>query len=156
MNRGDVLWANRGGFDHVGIYIGEGLVIHFSGEPLNSSTPRIVATTMEGFIQSSYEYGVMEFEFSRPPDEVIQTAMAFLGADIKYDVTGLQGWNCEHFAYYCKTGVPLSPQIGEIVEKGIEAVLDVDSRDVFIEELIDRAADQLTYRLIKAIDEIEW
>ena len=102
-------------YDHYGIYVDSGKVIHFARKSgrLFGEDPAIVhETTLERFLGGSTEYEVVRFpdKSARSPEEVVHTA---------YECVGETGYNvvfnnCEHFARYCKTGRKTSGQVIKI------------------------------------------
>ena len=95
-------------YSHHGIDLGDGTVVHLSGEPLRRHAARVCRTSLEDFLQGGKPEVVRHADTdTRPPDEVVATALAHLGEG-GYDV-----WrnNCEHFACFCVTGRRDSVQI---------------------------------------------
>lgn len=108
MARGDHIFVPRwrGMYTHHGIDIGDGTVVHFSGEPLRLAEARVERDTMEVFCGGE-ALSVMEYgEEALEAEAVVDMALSRVGE------RGYRLWhnNCEHFASYCKTGRPVSPQ----------------------------------------------
>lgn len=127
---GDVIGVQRVGFAHYGVYASDDEVIHFrapQGE-LGGDT-QVVRTTLADFLRDAEDYFVLDVaERARsaqdyvddverpvhvyPPAVVVARARARLG-ERGYD---LVGWNCEHFAVWCKTGDAGSVQVLDAFE----------------------------------------
>jgi len=113
----------RGIYSHHGIDIGDGTVVHFSGEPMNVAKAEVVRESIEAFLQGGecktvrYERDVLHAE------ETVDRALEQVG------VKGYRLWtnNCEHFAAYCKTGEKHSHQVRRAARRlatvGASAVL---------------------------------
>lgn len=120
---GDMLRVPRylGGehvYDHYGIYVGDGKVIHFARKSglLFGQDPAIVhETTLERFLDGSREVYVVETSgnHTKTPEEVVNTAYESIGESGYHVVFN----NCEHFARYCKTGHRISGQVVQIGAK---------------------------------------
>lgn len=131
---GDIVGVPRsaaaGLYDHYGVYVGDGEVIHYAAqqEDFNGTVHQ---TSMEEFLKEDTSFFVLHFGkdcqmtlnhlltsalFQRvspedvklySPEETIERAKSRLGED-SY---GILSNNCEHFALWCKTGVSESHQI---------------------------------------------
>jgi hypothetical protein len=101
------LYRNFNGlpFVHHGIDCGDGSVIHYQGKLRDSTVTRV---SLEHFVGETIY--VKEYGKSDPPEIVIARAESRLGEN-GYNVFGN---NCEHFAYWCKTGQPHSAQIRNV------------------------------------------
>jgi len=124
LRPGDVIWANRIAhglpYNHCGIYIGDGRVIHFAapeGSEISPWNAIIHETSFEHF-QDGCEVRVIEFPNCRyTPEETIVRARSRLG-EHGYDFTTN---NCDHFATWCKTGKHQSLQV-DIVKDTVRAI----------------------------------
>jgi hypothetical protein len=109
MAVGDHIKVRRLGglYTHHGIDLGDGDVVHLSGEPLHRKSARVCRVTMEAFLKGEKALVVRHRGKVRDPEDVVATALEHLG-EAGYDV-----WNnnCEHFAWFCKTGHKKSPQV---------------------------------------------
>lgn len=113
MARGDHLRVRRlkGAYHHHGIDLGDGRVVHFSGEPLRWRDARVVCDALDDFCRGVQPEIVPHEGDTREVEETIATALAHVGE------AGYQLWtnNCEHFARYCKTGRRESVQVRRFV-----------------------------------------
>jgi hypothetical protein len=109
-------------FTHHGIDCGNDRVIHFTGLN-NKIKPVIQQTSLVAFASSNVkgkkevyalDYDVLGIPYDAP-DIVIQRAKSFIGEG-KYN---LFENNCEHFAFFCKTGINKSYQIEKLIEDGL-------------------------------------
>ena len=108
FTRGDHVrvWRVVPGFWHHGIYEGDGLLIHYSGEVGRKINAAICRVGLAEFL-SGAEGEVVPCEVAATPDEVIERAQSRMG-EAKYHLVFN---NCEHFAEWCKTGKAKSDQV---------------------------------------------
>lgn len=113
MSMGDHLRVKRwkGVYAHHGIDMGDGTVVHFSGEPLQWRGARVVREPLEIFLCGASLEFVVYHEEMRAPEEVVAAALEGL------DTQDYHLWrnNCEHFACYCKTGLKQSKQVKRVL-----------------------------------------
>ena len=114
MAKGDHIAVKRHGghYRHHGIDLGDGYVIHFSGEPLYSKVPIVEKVTMEEF-QKGGELEIVRYSKNSEPfssDETIARAEKKQGEG-KYNLINN---NCEHFASWCKNGKARSSQVTKL------------------------------------------
>jgi hypothetical protein len=109
MARGDHICVRRwrGLYTHHGIDLGNGQVVHLSGEPLRLRDARVCVVSMDDFTQGQPVRVLRHKDADRPPEEVATAALSHLGE------RGYHLWhnNCEHFASYCATGERRSEQV---------------------------------------------
>lgn len=109
MARGDHIMVRRwrGLYTHHGIDLGNGQVVHLSGEPLRMRDARVCIVSMDEFLQGQPVRVMRHPGKHRPPEEVATAALSHLGE------RGYHLWqnNCEHFASYCATGERRSEQV---------------------------------------------
>lgn len=122
MAKGDHVQARRmcGLYYHHGIDMGDGTVIHFSGEPLNRKTARVARIPEEVFLD-----GAPKEIISHGGDEKILTPEETIAlAEEQLDNEGyhLLYNNCEHFANYCKTRRKMSRQVQSLKKKAAAAM----------------------------------
>lgn len=113
MARGDHIYVKRwrGAYFHHGIDIGDGTVIHFSGEPLRLRDACVVSDSWEVFCAGEQPGVVSYAKSARDAEDTVAAAQAHLGQ------TGYHLWanNCEHFASYCRTGKRESAQVRRVI-----------------------------------------
>lgn len=109
MARGDHIKVRRcnGLYTHHGIDMGDGTVIHLSGEPLRCREARVCRTRLEVFLDGGRRAVVRHRDPARTPEETVAAAESRL-AQRDYCL-----WrnNCEHFATWCRTGKHRSGQV---------------------------------------------
>lgn len=132
LEPGDVLAVSRWGnlYEHYGVYIGQNQVIHFAGElgdsELLDDSAMVRKVSLYDFEQDS-EYRIIAFPRESSisgyhlysAEETVERAKSRLG-EKGY---GIFGNNCEHFAYWCKTGVKTSKQV-----KALKQALGLEPR----------------------------
>ncbi len=123
LQSGDVIAVSREkiGFriyDHYGVYIGNGRIIHFareSGDLFGSDPATVLEADLDHFIDTSKCVYVVRYPGNeKSPMAVVKTAKLLLGTT-HYNIIFN---NCEHFAVYCKTGIHTSTQTRNAI-KGI-------------------------------------
>jgi hypothetical protein len=118
INPGDILCVNRGLYKHYGIYIGNSTVIHYAASDGDFGIDASVHKTVLKEFEDGGKAKVVKLhgtgkQFS--PEETVCRAISRIG-EKKYN---LLSNNCEHFAFWCKTGMNKSGQ----VEKAASAVI---------------------------------
>ena len=131
LKPGDHIYSYRAGFaySHHGIFVGEEdcEVIHFSAGRDHYSAKDgaiIQKCTLTNFSQGSkirlvaYDVPWLTARIKRgasvkrykthPPDEVIALAKRYVNCPDKWGRYNIMSNNCETFAVYCKTGIPLN------------------------------------------------
>jgi len=135
--RGDHLRVKRmrGLYTHHGIDMGDGTVVHLSGEPLRWRDARVCRTPLEEFLKGCEAQVVQHGDGGRGPDEVASTALAHVGEG-GYDV-----WrnNCEHFATHCATGRRWSRQV-VVVKRVAQVAAGVTAAAVIVTGTVVLAA----------------
>lgn len=121
-NFGDVIWANRMvkgyPFNHSGIYIGNGQVIHFTTLDWNDNNMEnaiIHERSFEEFAQNC-PVRVIKFMEGYSPAETVERARSRIGEKGYNLITN----NCDNFATWAKTGKSMSIQV-----EGLEAILEM-------------------------------
>jgi hypothetical protein len=114
MARGDHIKVQRPLYWHHGIDLGDGTVIHSSGEPgqLNHDA-RVRRTSLARFLRGGEAIRVGDAQ-ELAAEEVAARAEAALG-EKEYS---LLFNNCEHFARWCQTGRHESGQVDRLVLGG--------------------------------------
>jgi len=125
IKSGDVIWANRMAkgypYNHCGIYVGDGKVIHFAapaGSEVSVENAVIHETTLEHF-QDNCLLKIIKFPLSVrcfSAKKTIERARSRIGEKGYNFLTN----NCDHFAVWCKTGKHCSLQ-AEVIKKSIRA-----------------------------------
>lgn len=117
MAKGEHIQARRmhGLYYHHGIDMGDGTVIHFSGEPLNRKQARVCRISEESFLDGAPK-AVVNYSH---PNKVLSVEETLRLAEEQLDSVGynLLYNNCEHFATYCKTGKKRSRQVRRFAGK---------------------------------------
>jgi len=107
MAVGDHIKVQRRLYWHHGIDVGDGSVIHASGEPgrlkLDAEVRR---STLAEFLRDGVAVSVLDAD-ALAPEMVVERALTALG-DRGYN---LLFNNCEHFARWCRTGRATSEQV---------------------------------------------
>ena len=133
LNSGDIVYVKRSGYRHFGIYAGDDCIIHYHKEKNPLLCDGIIAeTSMADFMSSSdtlyvlngpgpsAQHDLFEWILQRlfngeiqafSPQETVRRARSKLGE---------KGYslllnNCEHFAFWCKTGIAQSSQVDDIL-----------------------------------------
>lgn len=109
MARGDHICVRRLGglYTHHGIDLGDGTVVHLSGEPFRWQDAVVCRVPIEEFLKDGVMAVVDDGPRRRSADEVVRAAIAAVGE------SGYHLWrnNCEHFASECATGRKNSQQV---------------------------------------------
>jgi hypothetical protein len=108
---GDHLVSPRTGYTHHGLYIGNGIVIHYSGLVNGYSTGEIAIASLEEFA-SGRGIRIKNHPLRRhDSDKSVERAFSRLGEDW-YNVL-LN--NCEHFVTWCIEGFHSSSQVNQMI-----------------------------------------
>lgn len=110
MARGDHLSVSRGAYTHHGIDLGDGTVVHLTGEPFAQEGAEVRRTSMASFAQGGAVRRVRCRCAHHDADQTVARAMSALG-NTEYV---LATWNCEHFARWCRCGVARSYQVERV------------------------------------------
>ena len=118
----DNYFAGLSAYQHYGVYIGNGRVVHFApleGYEINFENGIIHETELEKFLQGR----ALRIDFSAgmvfPQEEILHRALSRIG-EKGYD---LLSNNCEHFARWCVSGESVSYQILNMPDRVESAVL---------------------------------
>ena len=104
---GTHLVSPRTGYQHHGIYVGGGRVIHYAGFDTPFRSGPVEEVTLDEFTRGE-PVQVKVWQSPRFPGETaVKRARARLGED-RYS---LWANNCEHFAEWCISGTSRSPQV---------------------------------------------
>ncbi|WML26294.1 lecithin retinol acyltransferase family protein [Neobacillus sp. OS1-33] len=118
--RADHISVSRGVYNHHGIYISDGEVIHFTGDDadniLDWSKNEVIQTDLAAFLQGGTlevrEYTKEELIDLYPVEHIVHYARACLG-DRGYNLIFN---NCEHFANMCTLGRFRSKQVERVFD----------------------------------------
>jgi len=116
LKPGDMVAVKRKGglYEHFCIYLGNGMVVHFSGDKYNDKDEKVGSglgadafiqlTNFKNFMngQKNDTARVVRVKYPLNPSETIKRAKSLVGKgkgtySLKYN-------NCETIAYWCKTG----------------------------------------------------
>ncbi len=107
---GAILRIQRRGYRHYGVVSGPDKMIHYTGEAGDFGDGLVVRETdFAHFISGVDRFDVLDFGRSKKiftPDETVARARQRMG-EAEY---GFFDNNCQHFAFWCKTGRSLSGQ----------------------------------------------
>lgn len=96
-----------GAYEHHGIYIGAGQVIHFAGVRENKREASIRLGPVTDFLNESGTIDFVKYGQCFAPEVIIRRAHSRLGGSGYHLFEG----NCEHFARWCMTGHHASQQV---------------------------------------------
>ncbi len=101
---GDILGVTRGLYEHYGIYVGNSKIIHYYGESDIGEDNVISETGFYEFVKGSSMFFIVDVDSLGlkcfDSSEVVQRAKENIGKK-NYNLVFN---NCEHFAFWCKTG----------------------------------------------------
>lgn len=116
LQRGDHVYTYRtvvNAYTHHGIYVGDGMLVHYAGLSRNGTGSSICLGLGEFRSENGEERKIYiakykpDARYSR--EEIVKRAMSRLGED-DYSVIFN---NCEHFASWCVTGIETCYQLGD-------------------------------------------
>lgn len=111
---GDLIFVDHGLYKHFGIYINDDCVIHYDGK-LDDRFLRnmcVRQTGMDRFLAGKDNFKILNLSKNQiPPHEVVNRAKSHLNERNFNLILN----NCEHFAYWCKTGLKKSYQVNFFV-----------------------------------------
>ena len=114
---GDNLYVRYLGYEHHGIYIGNGNVIHYSKEDYGVYITSLIIFYDE---RKAYIKEHSERKYSR--EISVERALSRVGED-NYDVFSN---NCEHFVNWCIYGIAYSEQVEEAERKALELLMKIE------------------------------
>ena len=151
---GDVIGVSRRLYEHYGIYVGAGRVIHYAGEGGDfGGRVSVHEAPIEDFVKEGEDYFVVSFAPGFPIKLRSATSFFFHGImDYYGERFQQQEWdvfspeetvqraysrlgeekyslihnNCEHFAIWCKTGKAQSSQVRQVAGYVLAAGVDMD------------------------------
>lgn len=107
MSKGDWIKVSRTGYSHHGIDLGNGRVIHYSGELGNKARAMVRIDTHAAFANGDKVEVRRTASSPAQADQIVKRAMGRLG-ESRYDLVGN---NCEHFARWAFKGDHESTQV---------------------------------------------
>ncbi|CEO09590.1 lecithin retinol acyltransferase family protein [Paraclostridium sordellii] len=111
---GDLIFVDHGLYKHFGIYINDDCIIHYDGK-LDDRFLRnmcVRQTGMDRFLAGKDNFKILNLSKNPiPPHEVVNRAKSHLNERNFNLILN----NCEHFAYWCKTGSKKSYQVNFFV-----------------------------------------
>ena len=114
---GSHLATSRRGYTHHGIYVGDGMVVHYAGLSRLLHSGPVEEVTMDLFSMGQPVRVVGHRESAYPPEQVVLRARSRLGEN-QYHV--LRN-NCEHFCNWCISGRSCSKQVERPVTIALRA-----------------------------------
>jgi hypothetical protein len=136
MRSGDIIYADRGNYRHFGIYVGNGCAVHYTHKGSVTGLRTQIKETPLGVFARGNDVCVWRISrtdglscYSR--EETVRRARSMVGVK-NYN---LLFNNCEHFAFWCKTGVSRSGQVESIFADVVLTAADP------ILKILDAAAD---------------
>lgn len=114
LTTGSHIQVSRFGYSHHGIYVGNDLVIHYSGFAQAFDKGAITLTTLGEFLDDEIDFDIVAYPSSQQcysAEEIVERAYSRLGED-NYS---LMFNNCEHFACWCVTGSHSSQQVNRVM-----------------------------------------
>jgi len=101
------LVTSRRGYTHHGIYVGNGMVVHYAGLSRRLRRGPVEEVTMSRFSMGR-QVGIMQDrDSSYSPQEIVLRARSRLGEDTYHVLRN----NCEHFCNWCISGRSRSIQV---------------------------------------------
>jgi hypothetical protein len=138
LKKGDVVFARRMMYRHYGIYAGKKKVIHYAKKESHvRRETAIEETSIQEFSKGDPVY-VIKFPKNLDrlysPGETVKRAKSRTGST-DYNLVFN---NCEHFAYWCRTGKHESSQVKDVCEKLFNRRFELDElRDEITEKAWD-------------------
>jgi hypothetical protein len=123
-------------YQHYGVYIGDGKVIHFApmeGKEISAENGIIHETTLDKFLDGRALRIDANIEKKFSDNEIVQRARSRLGEKGYSLLTN----NCEHFARWCVTGDNVSYQIVNLPSKINNASLTIQESINTVSKYID-------------------
>jgi hypothetical protein len=143
VERGDIISVSRGVYSHIGVYINNKEVIHYTSNDSDIGDNFIQSTSLKRFLRGTEKYSVLVFpsKYGEPTSVPFSAASGTLLYDFSkhfknqnYTVYSpsetirraksklnekqynLASNNCEHFAIWCKTGISESHQVNNVIK----------------------------------------
>jgi len=132
----DNYFAGLNTYQHYGVYIGNGNVIHFApleGQEISMENGIIHETTLEKFLDGRALKININIEKKFNEKEIVERTRSRLGEKGYNLFTN----NCEHFARWCVTGESVSYQIDNLPQKVDNTLLIVQEKFTTISKFIE-------------------
>jgi hypothetical protein len=97
----------RLGYNHHGVYVGRGRVVHYSGLSGFWQCGPVEEVSLAQFVNGHPVRILDHFESQYSPEEIVRRARSRLGEDDYRLLTN----NCEHFCNWCVSGISRSAQV---------------------------------------------
>lgn len=115
LQKGDILFVDKGLYKHYGIYAGNNTVVHYSDKGSNFGLDiKVQEASLDDFA-GGVQIQVCHLDPKKynlySADETVERAYSRLG-EKKYNLVFN---NCEHFAVWCKTGISDSEQVTKAI-----------------------------------------
>lgn len=101
------LTSSRRGYQHHGLYVGRGRVVHYAGLSQVWQCGPVEEVSLSQFVGGRSVRIVDHYESHYSPDEIVRRARSRLGESDYRLLTN----NCEHFCNWCVSGVSRSAQV---------------------------------------------
>jgi hypothetical protein len=147
LKKGDVIFARRMVYRHYGIYAGRKKVIHYAKKEINvRPKTAIEETSIAEFSKGDPVYVI---KFSKKADFLYSPGKTLKRAKSRIGMTdyNLVFNNCEHFAYWCKTGKHESSQVKDVCEQLFNKRFELD-------ELKEEIADKVWGSVCDILDSL--
>lgn len=110
--------TRRRAYVHHGIYLGDGLVVHYAGFVHGLRPGPIEAVSIERFTHGRAWYVIPESSISFSREEIIRRALSRVGEDRYHFFTN----NCEHFCEWCLRAEHRSHQVDRMLSWPLRAL----------------------------------
>lgn len=114
---GSHLVSPRKFYNHHGIYLGDGKVVHYSGFSASLKAGPIEITDLQHFGNGSLVW-VHQEQYTFSSEEIVTRALSRVG-ESQYKILSN---NCEHFCNWCINGDSYSTQVVEYLHRPFKAV----------------------------------
>jgi hypothetical protein len=119
LSPGTHLVASRLGYEHHGIYVGRGMVVHYGGFCQLLHSGPVEEVTLSRFSMGRAVRIVEHSESKYPPQEIVLRARSRLGENEYHMLRN----NCEHFCNWCITGRSRSAQVERPLASTLRALV---------------------------------
>ena len=109
-------------YTHHGIYVGDGMVVHYSGFAEFGKKGYIEQTSLKEFLGDKNDFKIIQYSSNLSiytPEQIVERALSRVGEN-SYNLIFN---NCEHFACWCVTGKERSDQVDYVMKQTSEAAV---------------------------------